>query len=148
MKVIYHNKPYTWLSFKADIPAYPSEKLHLTVKFFGRAEVDPQVVALTAYTIEDRIMRKGLGVVKNMAWRPAKFDTGKYVLEFYRYPPCFDTLHNKFKLVLDQYPIWRPHLTVTEEFTKYIEKEKLRPYDVGLTFGDLELWVGNKGKDL
>lgn len=116
---------------------------HITCKFFKDVPVTPE-------QIEEAL--KGIDVsppkVSELSWEPVEFDTKNIdkvkVLELKRYPKRLADAHFALEAIRkDDYPDYRPHVTVSEELWARIKKEKLGPGDLQMEVGPLTF--ENKG---
>jgi hypothetical protein len=140
MKIIEIDKPYSWLQYPVTMSTFKSDTLHLTIKYFGNVKINP-------YKVE-RLVRKferyKLADLKKIEWTTQMFGETP-VLELYRYPAWINRLHEQFDLIADQFPSYRPHISISQEYWERARSEIHRPYEVDLKIGGLELFLG---KDL
>ncbi len=137
MKLINHDKPYSWLQWPVTLKGVDLPSLHVTAKFFGSAQIDPEDVDISLnhrYPLNARY--------RDIVWVPVKFAPHIYVLELTEAPLAMQAFHNLFSLIKDDYPEYRPHITVPHDLWYKILTEELTPKDFNLTFGEIELWLG------
>lgn len=111
--------------------------LHVTAKYFGS---EPLLIE----EVEDALLGLDHRIPSNdeFSWAPIVFDTKNDglvpVLELTTYPKMFSELHQRMeKFKVDDYPSYRPHITVSEEVWNLVSTQGLTPKDLGLSFGDL-----------
>lgn len=138
MKIVEHDKPYSWLQWPVKLTGMETD-LHVTAKFFGKAKIDVGAVLQkirNLYPIQEKY--------KDIEWEPAIFGNGEdvYVLELTRYPSVMDRVHDLFDLVNDDFPEYRPHITIPKGSWDAVKEGKITPQQVDLTFGVIELHLG------
>lgn len=136
MKIINIDKNYSWLQWPVSTKHGGGIKnLHLTVKFFGDAKINPDYVKASVmgghYLPRDKF-----------AWKPVMFADLIYVLEFVKFPPAVKSLHDHFGLLKDEFEPYRPHITVDKKYWEMVRDINLSPIDEELRFGELELYLG------
>ena len=111
-----------------------TDEHHITVKFFDKTPV-------TTEQIEE--VTKGIPKTPPpiSSWNPIILQ-GKRgdvkVLELDKLPPHVSQLHYALEAIRkDDYPDYRPHITVSEELWDRIKAEKLGPQDLGVKAGPL-----------
>lgn len=110
---------------------------HITVKFFAESPV-------TGEEIEEAL--KGLDLsplsLSEIAWKPVEFESKEWnkikVLELTKFPKRLQDMHDRLeKFHHDQYPNYRPHVTVEDDLWEYVQLNKLSPGDLGMKIGKL-----------
>lgn len=138
MKIIKHTKPYSWLQWPIKMVGDNLEnKLHITAKYFGAAKIDASVVIekiSNLYPLQEKY--------RDVDWTPVIFDEIYFVLELTQYPLVMERTHELFSLIEDDYPEYRPHISVSGSLWDEIKNKNLKPKDLQLTFGEIELWLG------
>jgi 8-oxo-dGTP pyrophosphatase MutT (NUDIX family) len=104
------------------------DEAHITVKFFGEEPV-------TVDKIEEILKGKDLSPPTSFTWEPVEFDSkqnGKVrVLELKGLPSRIEDMHNALEVVRkDDYPTYRPHITVSDDIWERVKEEKLLPGDL------------------
>lgn len=114
---------------------------HITVKFFDKTPVTPEMIEEAT---------KGISKLppSNFDWEPVVFQ-GKRgevrVLELKNLPANVSELHYALEIVRpDDYPVYRPHITVSDELWEKIKNEGLKAKDFNIEVGPLTF--ENKGK--
>jgi hypothetical protein len=138
MKTISTDKPNSWLQLPVSLRGCKDPDLHLTVKYFGRAQINPVVVAAK---IKHDILKPG-DFRSPIEWTPTTFSDLFYVLELTKYPMVLAWMHSHFTLIADQFPPWRPHITVNKEYWAWVRDTKANPVSENLQFGEPELYLG------
>lgn len=143
MKLIEVDKPYSWLSWPVTLKNCKEPSLHLTLKFFGHAKIEPAVVE-EVLANQPRI--EGIDVQwlrQRLTWVPEIFSGPVHVLEFNNaYTSLIRRIHSEFALIKDQFIPWRPHITVPYDYWNCVREERLTPSSEELTFGPIELYWG------
>jgi hypothetical protein len=142
MKIVHVNKSYSWLQWPVTLKSCDAPRLHVTAKFFGSAPINP-------FAIIDRVPGQFLFVpfVEQISWRPEIFNDIVHVLEFTRFPEFMTGLHDEFAVFADQFPSFRPHITVPKVYWDKVNNEGLSPIDEKLAFGPLELCYGTEDEE-
>jgi hypothetical protein len=139
MKTVNVNKPYSWLQWPVRLKNLEKPGLHVTVKYFGEAAINPKYVGHAL----DNLPR--IELTKFLSWRPECFDEtlGIYVLELLHVPPAMIVAHQQFALIKDQFEPWRPHITVPLAYWDRVAKDGWTPQSEELTFDEIELCLGS-----
>lgn len=126
---------------------WTDDTLHITAKFLGETEPgkgsDPwSGLRMAVSEIIDKLARVKPHVDSSWEWKPVTFDTqndGKVkVLELLKYDRVIAEVHEALApLRKDNYPDFRPHITVDDHVWEIVEKEKLSPGDMHLQVGPL-----------
>jgi len=137
LKNKYAHRPAAWLYWPASIPEYGDE-LHITLKWFGDSPVTVDEIASELFGTNHVID------AEKLKWKPSVFDTKNDgpipVLELIEYPNWLTILQSRFtKYRQDDYPAYRPHITVSDQHWNSVGVNKYQPSDVGMTIGDLRL---------
>lgn len=142
-KVFFPTKPFSWIQFPVTLEGYPVGKHpHLTVKFFGQADVDPHAIEKDVGPIEFDLRAEDFSWAPKF-WSSPHDHANYYVLALTKYPRALDFLHGRFDILRDQYIPWTPHITVTKEFYLMVDDQGLTPEDCKLEFGEIELCLGS-----
>lgn len=142
LKKKYDKPKFSYLYWPVVIPGYSGvdDELHITAKFLG---TDKFKHAEVFDLIKDKLQHIDLNALE---WEAVEFDTksdGKVkVLEFKKFPQHMQDVHDALhSLRADDYPNYRPHVTVPAELWGAVKETKKQPLDVGMAIGPIELKV-------
>lgn len=141
MKIISHNKPYSWLQWPVTIEGFKDLRLHVTAKFFGTAKINPIMVNNLLSSFYP-IKPKYLFIHWSAEIFYGKDGTPAYVLELVEAPSIMAITHRAFDLIADDYAPYRPHITIPEDLWGEIAHDQLDVSAQDITFGELELHLG------
>ena len=130
----------SYLSWPVELGGDPDH--HITCKFFSTLPV-------TVEQIEACLKGIDKSPPRSFGWTPIEFDTQKNgtvrVLELNHFPKHMADCHYALEsLRKDDYPEYRPHITVSDELWERVKKEKLLPGDLRIKVGPLTF--ASKGK--
>ena len=121
-------KTTSFLHYPVTVAGDPDH--HITIKFFGKTPV-------TIEQIQQALEGIDLDVPEwdEWDWTPVEFDSkqnGKVrVLELTDFPERLKLQHDALEpLRADDYPTYRPHITVSDELWEQVRDEKLSPVDL------------------
>lgn len=141
MKIVNCDKNYSWLQWRVKLKNCSDPKLHLTVKFFGDAEIDPDGVHDVICGITElKKYSKGF-CPQFIKWSPEIFSDLVYVLRFIECPYLIENTHRAFGIIKDQFNPWKPHITVPKSYWDNVIKNNWTPHSEQLYFGELELFL-------
>lgn len=129
----YEGGGYSYLYWPVQIDG---ENLHITAKFLGKEKV-------TVEEIRKDLDGKNRDVdVWGLEWTPVVFDTkndGKVkVLQFTEFPNSMKEVHDALaKYKKDDYPDYKPHVTVSDKLWDKVKENSYSPDDMGITIGKL-----------
>lgn len=145
LKKKYDKPKFSYLYWPVVIPGYSGveDELHITAKFLGN---DKFKHAEVFNLIMDKLQSVN---PSDLEWEAVEFDTkndGKVkVLEFKKFPSHMQEVHDALNsLRKDDYPNYRPHVTVPEALWGAVKETKKQPLDVGMAIGPIELKVHGK----
>lgn len=97
-------------------------RLHITLKYLGEVDAPPDKV-LTA-------LKPFKNLLPNFyEFRPEIFEfkgVEHYVLEFTKFSPNITDIHNAVNFRPDDFPTYRPHVTVDKDFWHVIRNKNLK----------------------
>lgn len=137
MKVLtFPNKGYSWLQWPVTVKGCKKETLHVTTKFFGQVELNKLAVEIRTNDAYKSWRPE------HFAWEPVKFAELIYVLELTKYPAALGITHQQFDIIKDAFEPYRPHISVPLDYWNKVLSGDLTPVMEELTFGELELCIG------
>ncbi|MDH4163295.1 MAG: hypothetical protein OEW15_11500, partial [Nitrospirota bacterium] len=142
-RVTFPTKPYSWVQFPVTMKGF-DKPAHLTLKFFGGAEIDHYAVEQRCGTHAHQMLNMKLAefVWEPKFWSSPHDHANYYVLAFVKYPSILGFMHKTFDLIRDPYIPWTPHITVTKEYFLLVEDQAFTPQECQLVFGEAELCLG------
>ena len=149
-----------YLAWPVKLEACPTLKdLHITLKYLGSIEPIVARICLrdklaSAFgpaplvaEIEERLKFSELTftVAPNLRWKPESFNPVTRVLVIEGYDARLrETQKDVAGLRKDDYPNWRPHITLPGHFWDVISREQLTLGECGLSVGPLTLFIDKK----
>jgi hypothetical protein len=118
------------------LPSLKIPEAHITLKYFGDSMVSPLDLKKR---FSDCMLRFR---IKQTHWNSEIFGGLSYVMVLNNVDPgLFITRSVVEDLHQDDYPQWRPHITLSREVWLKISQDKLQPSDVITSVGALTLFV-------
>lgn len=119
----------------------PAHHPHLTLKFFGSADIDPRAVERL---VDSRVHE--YWEPRDFNWEsriwPTRTEAVHHVLVLTKYPEAMRFQHRLFDIIRDQHTPWNPHITVPKNFFFMVEDQGFSPENCDLAFGEIELCLG------
>jgi 2'-5' RNA ligase len=125
-----YDKPlFSYVYWPVRIPGVDKPDLHITCKFLGEVELETEDLA--------PLVKAGIKYPLIYKWEAVEFDSkndGKVkVLEIVKFDPAMTLAHDSLgHLKKDDYPSYRPHITVPESYWLKVKNENIDIMDVGL----------------
>jgi len=134
LKAKYENKGFSYLSWKCSLDMEGCEDLHITAKFLGKQPVTKEDI----FGLLDPLDIPLDVDVDEVDWVAEEWDTkndGKTkVLRLNRYPASMVDLHEALApLRDDDYPEYKPHITVPDAVWALVKGDDMSPEYVGPT---------------
>ncbi len=144
-RLFFPTEPHSWVQLPVTLKGLKGIRdPHLTLKYFGAAEIDHYAVEARVGTGLHEALNEKLS---EFVWQPkfwsSPHDHANYfVLAFIKYPPILGFMHKTFDLLRDTYIPWTPHITVNKEYFLMVEDQGFSPVECDLKFGEAELCLG------
>lgn len=116
------------------------QTLHVTAKFLGNVECTPDAIYYATKHILHRKFKSS-----EFAWKPSIFNPSTRVLELTRYPLELADVRNALDFLRkDDYPTFRPHITIPYGLWDVIRSKGATPEELGLQLGKLKLKINGE----